>query len=391
MGDDFSSKPIPTEAELIQRATAMVPALRSRAAACQAARSVLPETIEEFREAGFFRILQSKDFGGYELAPTTLFKVLQTIASGCPSSAWVLMVIAVHNLEMEFMDPRCKEEVWGNNPDTRLSSSYVPFGTVKPVEGGYLVSGRWHYSSGSDHCEWAILGGMVDIGLEFPEWKAFLIPRSDYAVDQDTWNVAGLAGTGSKDIVLNGDVFVPEYRAHTFVPARGQKAPPKPAHLPINFQFSFDLVFRYAVASVNLGMAIGALDVTREQMRTRTSHFNPADFAKNSPWVGHRVGHAAVKVACAKALLEADFAEMRTRIEAGEDVTAEANPHYYYHAAYIGRLAEEAVQYVFKAAGARGMANTNPLQMFLRDVQAGAAHIVMDADSNSVTAGASSI
>lgn len=382
---------VPAASELVSRAKALVPVLRERANACQAARTVPEETIEDFRQAGFFRILQGKDYGGYEYAPTVLYEVLQTLASGCPSSAWALMVIAVHSLEMEFMDPQCKQDVWGEDSDTRISSSYVPFGKVQVVDGGYVLSGRWHYSSGSDHCRWAVLGGMVDVGLPFPEWKAFLIPRSDYTIDQDTWKVAGLAGSGSKDIVLKGEVFVPAYRAHTFVPARGQQPPPKPEHLPLNFRFSFDLVFRYAVASVNLGMAIGALDVVREQMRTRTSHFNPNDFAKNSPWVGHRVGHADVKIACAKALLEADFDDMRRRIEGGEDVTAENNPHFYYHAAYIGRLAEEAVQYLFKAAGARGIMNSNPLQMFLRDVQAGTSHIVMDADSNSVLAGAFSI
>lgn len=391
MIETYAVVEVPAEAELVERAKAMIPVLRSRAAACQQGRSVPPETIEDFRRAGFFRILQSREFGGYELAPTTLNKVLQIVASGCPSSSWALMVIALHNLEMEFMDPRCKQDVWGENSDTRISSSYVPFGKVKPVEGGFILSGRWHYSSGSDHCSWAVLGGMVDAGYESPEWKAFLVPRTDYIVDQDTWKVAGLAGSGSKDIVLNGDVFVPAYRSHTFVPARGQEAPPAPAGLPLNFKFPFDLVFRYALASVNLGMAMGALDVVREQMRTRASHFNPNDLARNSPWVGHRLGQADVKVACAKALLEADFAEMRARIEKGEVVTAEKNPHYSYHAAYIGRLAEEAVQYLFKTAGARGILNSNPLQMFLRDVQAGTSHIVMDADSTSVMAGAFSI
>lgn len=382
---------IPSEAELLQRAVALVPVLRSRAVACQQQRSVPTETIEDFKNAGLFRILQAKKYGGYEHSPVTLFKVLQTVASGCPSSAWALMVIAVHNMELEFMDPRCAEEVWGSDSNVRISSSYVPFGKVVKVDGGYRLSGRWHYSSGSDHCEWALVGGMVDVGFEFPEWKAFLIPRENYTVDQDTWKVFGLAGSGSKDIVLKGEVFVPEYRAHTFVPARGQLPPPKPAHLPVNLKFPFDQVFRYAVASVNLGMAIGALEVFREQMRNRVSNFNPNELVKASPWVGHRVGHADVKVACAKALIESDFAEMRARIEAGEDVTTEQNPHFSYHAAYVGRLAEEAVQYLFKAAGARGILNDNLLQMYLRDVQAGTTHVVMDADSNSVIAGAFSI
>lgn len=381
---------IPSEVELIERAKMLVPTLRSRAIECQQLRRVPDQTIKDFEDAGFFRVLQNSQYGGYEYSPVTLFQILQILASGCPSSSWALMVIAVHNLELEFMDQRCSEEVWGEDPNVRISSSYVPFGKVEPADEGFKLSGRWHYSSGSDHCQWALLGGMVNVGAASPEWKAFLIPRSDYDIDQDSWKVFGLAGTGSKDIVLKGEIFVPEYRSHTFVPARGLPTPTKPGHLPTNFKFPFDLVFRYAVGSVNLGMAMGALDVFRDQMRSRVSHFDAKELVKNSPWVGHRVGHADIKVACAKALIEADFAEMRQRIEAGEDVTSEGDPQYLYHAAYVGRLAEEAVQYLFKSTGARGILNDNPLQMYLRDVQAGTTHIVMDADNNSVVAGASS-
>ena len=380
---------IPTEADLLSRARALVPSLRSRAAQCQADRRVPSETIEDFRKAGFFRILQGRRYGGYEMSPVTLYKVLQIIASGCPSSGWVLMVLGLHPLELEFMDPRCSQDVWGKDSDVRMSSSYVPFGKVRKVDGGYMISGRWHYSSGSDYCEWALLGGMVDVGHEFPEWKAFLIPRSDYTIDQTTWQVFGLSGTGSKDVVTNGEVFVPEYRSHTFVPARGQMPPPKPAHLPLNFKFPFDLVFRFGVAAANLGMACGALEVFREQMRGRTSRFNPSELLAASPWMGHRVGLAEVKIAAAKALIEADFEQMRQAIENGEDVSAEKYPHLSYHATFVGQLAEEAVSTLFKATGASGMMLTNPLQMFLRDVQSGTRHIVMDTDSNSAMAGAS--
>ena len=379
---------VPTEAVLVERARALVPVLRARAADCQKARMVPAETMEDFRNAGFFRILQGRRHGGYEMSPTTFYKVLHIIGSGCPSSGWVLMVVGLHPLELEFMDPRCATEVWGKDSDVRLSSSYVPFGKVRRVDGGFMLSGRWHYSSGSDHCQWALLGGMVDVGFEFPEWKAFLVPRSDYTIDQDTWHVFGLAGTGSKDIVLNGEVFVPEYRAHTFVPARGQMPPPKPAHLSDNFRFPFDQVFRFGVASACLGMAVGAIEVFREQMRGRTSQFNPNELLTSNPWMGHRVGVAEVKIAAAKALLETDFAFMRRGIEAGEDVSTEKYPHLSYHATFVGQLAEEAVVSLFKGTGARGMSLANPLQMYLRDVQAGTRHIVMDADSNSVMAGA---
>lgn len=382
---------IPTEAELFERAKAMIPVLRQRVAECQKMRRVPDETIAEFESAGFFNIIKAKKYGGYELSPTTLFTVLQIIAMGCPSSSWALMVIGVHNYEMCYMDERCSDDVWGQDRTVRISSSYMPFGKVEKVDGGYRISGRWNYSSGADHCEWALLGGFVPNGDGPPEWKAFLIPRTDYEIDQDSWHVFGLAGSGSKDVVLKGEVFVPDYRAHIFAPAAGKLPPPTPAELPVNFRFPLDIVFKFAVASVNLGMAMGAIDVYREQMRTRVSRLNPEQMVKDTPWVGHRLAHAEVKVACAQGLIAKDFGEMRSKIEAGVDLALEYQPTLTYHAAYVGRLAEESVQYLFKAGGARGIANSNLLQMFLRDVQAGTAHIAMDADNSSVVAGCASI
>src|SRR3546814_9465918 len=88
----------------------------------------------------------------------------------------------------------------------------MPKGQVKPVEGGFRFSGRWGFSSGCDHCDWIFLGGLIFTEGQPPEYRTFLLPKSDFEI-VDTWHVMGLKGTGSKDIVVN-DVFVPEYRPH---------------------------------------------------------------------------------------------------------------------------------------------------------------------------------
>ena len=157
-----SDMTIPTEAELLARAVAMIPWLREKAGAVEAARMVPKDTIQAFTEAGFFKILQPKRWGGYEMNPNVLNKVLMELARGCPSSAWNVMVLGVHPFEVGLLDPRCGDELWGENNTALVSSSYAPFGTVKLVDGGYVLNGEWLTSSGCDHAAGgAFLGGRV--------------------------------------------------------------------------------------------------------------------------------------------------------------------------------------------------------------------------------------
>ena len=165
------------------------------------------------KDAGFFKILQPKQYGGHELDPHTFSEVQLRVAQGCMSTAWVLGVVGIHPFQLALYDDKAQQEVWGEDDNTLVSSSYAPMGQVTPVEGGFKFSGHWQWSSGSEHCDWALLGGLIfppEGGA--PEYRTFLIPKSDYEI-KDTWYSMGLKATGSQDIHIN-DVFVPEYRTH---------------------------------------------------------------------------------------------------------------------------------------------------------------------------------
>lgn len=210
---------------LIARAQALKEALAARAPKADELRRVPDETIVDFREAGFFRMLQPTRWGGLEVEPTTFFEVQRTIATACPSSAWVLGVVAVHAWQLALFPLQAQEDVWGEDSGTLLSSSYAPTGKVVRAEGGYRINGRWSFSSGCNHCQWVFLGGFVPPETEGkpPEMRTFLLPRSDYTID-DNWHVAGLKGTGSKDIVVE-NAFVPEHRTHKLIDGYKRQSP----------------------------------------------------------------------------------------------------------------------------------------------------------------------
>ena len=130
---------VPTPDELVARAAAMVPALRARADEIEAARQVPDDVVEMFREAGFFRILQPKKFGGYEMNPIVFMRVLGELGRGCCASAWNMMILGVHNWEFGIMKEAAAVDVWGGNDETIIASSYAPVGEMTEVAGGLPV------------------------------------------------------------------------------------------------------------------------------------------------------------------------------------------------------------------------------------------------------------
>ena len=268
-----------TAEELIQRARDLVPTLKERAAQCEADRRVPKETIADMQAAGFFEILKPAQYGGYEMDPQVFYAVVRTLAEGCMSTAWIYGVIGVHNWQIALFDPQAAADVWKDSNDVLIASTYMPKGQVTPVEGGFKFSGRWAFSSGIDHCDWVFLGGLIFGGEgEPPEYRTFLIPRSDFKVI-DTWHVMGLKGTGSNDVVVE-DVFVPEYRTHKASDGFMGTNPGRDTFTADLYKLPFGQIFVRAVSTAAIG-ALQALVVHRLAawaLRLRITH------SRSKPW-----------------------------------------------------------------------------------------------------------
>jgi 3-hydroxy-9,10-secoandrosta-1,3,5(10)-triene-9,17-dione monooxygenase len=145
----------------LQRVRALLPAVRKRALHAEQLRRLPDETFADFQEAGLFRCLQPKRYGGYELDPGTLYQAIMEIGTVCGSTAWILGVVGVHNWHLALFAPEAQDDVWGKDTSIQLSTSLAPTGTVKRVDGGFRLRGRWSFSSGCDFCHWAVLGGIA--------------------------------------------------------------------------------------------------------------------------------------------------------------------------------------------------------------------------------------
>lgn len=382
----ISTIEIPSPEELLRRARDLGPVLRDRARACEARQSMLPETAAAFEEAGFFRILQPKTYGGYEYWPTVFYDVVAEVARHCPSSAWALSILGIHNWEAGLMDPRIAEDLWSLDTAVRFSSSYAPFGMARRVDGGYHVEGRWSWSSGCDYATWVIVGALVELEGGVINHLALLVQPGDYVIDQSSWDSAGLSGSGSKDVVIKG-AFVPEYRVHNISKALQMADPGRATFTADTYKLPFGIVFAFTLASVLIGIADAALDFYIEHISKRTNAYNGSSF-KQDPLAQQILADAHSLVDGAHLRLKRDFEEMKAYVAKGEEVPFDRRVFFKWDAANIAKQCRDAVNMLTHASGGSVFAHDVQMQRLFRDANVGSAHLFINHQKNSVNFGA---
>ncbi|MBP6683699.1 MAG: acyl-CoA dehydrogenase family protein [Halioglobus sp.] len=363
----------PRAKELIAAARAMGPALRMRRTRCRAEQRVPDETVAEFQAAGFFRILQPEQWGGYAMDPQVFYAVGLEVARFCPSSAWILGVIAVHNWQLAVFDDRAAQDVWADDPTVLISSSYAPVGKVKVVDGGFRLSGRWSFSSGSQHCKWVFLGAVVptpEAPFDMANYRTFLLPISDYQI-VDNWDVVGLQGTGSHDIVVD-DVFVPEHRTHKSMDGFLCNNPGNAVNDAPLYHMPFMQVFVRAVCTATLGACEGALDAFIEVAKTRQA--GPVKM-KNDLFARQLAAEVKTSIEEMKLTMIRNFDAMMDCCRAGVPIPIEDRVRYRYDSAVVADRCLALSSRMLKAAGSSGIRLDSELLAFHLDILASQAHV----------------
>ncbi|QFU76555.1 flavin-dependent monooxygenase [Halioglobus maricola] len=359
--------------ELIEAARAMGPALVQRRAQCKADRRVPDATVQDFHDAGFFKILQPEQWGGYAMDPQVFYMVGYEVARSCPSSAWILGVIAVHNWQLAVFDDQAAQDVWADDPSVLISSSYAPVGKVKVVDGGFRLSGRWSFSSGSEHCKWAFLGAVVptpEAPFDMANYRTFLVPIEDYEI-ADNWDVVGLQGTGSHDIVVD-DVFVPEHRTHKSMDGFLCDNPGNAVNDAPLYRMPFMQVFVRAVCTASLGACEGALQAFIDVAKTRQVGPNKM---KNDPAARQLAAEARADIEEMKLVMVRNFDAMMEKCRAGEPIPVDDRIRYRYDSAVVADRALALTSRMLKASGSGGVRLGSELLDFHLDVLCSQAHV----------------
>ncbi|CAA0126179.1 Flavin-dependent monooxygenase, oxygenase subunit HsaA [Halioglobus japonicus] len=372
----------PRALQLLQAARDLQPVLRERAAQCKAQRKVPAETIADFHAAGFFKILQSEQYGGYEMDPQVFYAVGLELAKACMSSAWVLGVVAVHNWQMNLFDPQASVDVWGDDPTVLVSSSYAPMGMVTPVDGGFMLSGRWSFSSGCEHCQWVFLGAVIpteEAPWDMENYSTFLLPRDDYSIEQN-WDVVGLQGTGSHDIVVE-NVFVPEHRVHRMREDRtGEKHRSK---APL-YRLPFMQVFARAVCNASLGAVEGVLENYIEVAKTRIAGPVPM---KDDPSAKKVAADAKAAIEYMKLMMFTSFDTLMEAARTDNEVPVIQRALFRYETSKVADQCLALSSRMLKAAGSGAIRNNSAMLSQHQDIFASQAHIANISEPFSINLG----
>ena len=367
------------EAALVNRARALLPALRERAAKAHEDCMVPVETVAEMQAAGLFRVLQPKRYGGFEMDPETFYEIQMILAEACMSTAWIYGVIAVHNWQLGLFDPQAQDDVWKKDSSVLISSSYQPKAEVTPVEGGYRIKGRWGFSSGVDHCQWAFLGGLIPSsdGHGAPEYRTFLVPRGDFEVLK-VWDTMGLRGTGSHDVVVR-DAFVPAYRTHKAKDGFAVTSPGLKVNSAPLFKLPFGQIFVRAVSSSSIGALQGALDAFRDYASKRVSS---NDFSRTSddPVAQMIAADTAIAIDEMKLTLFRNFKVLSDKVKTGQPLDLEERIRFRYQSARVVDQCAKLISQMFYSCGAQGIYRDSPLVRTFLDIHTGRTHIANNPD-----------
>ena len=373
-----TSAQLPTAGELVARAREMIPALRERAQRCVAERDVPAESIAEMQASGFFRILQPKRWGGFEMHPNAFYDVQKALAEGCMSTGWMYGVVGCHPYELALFHDEAQQEVWGEDQSTLVSSSYQPVGKVTVVEGGFRLSGRWGFSTGSVHCRWVILGAIVPPSEPggAPDMRAFLLPRSDYTIDTESWRVFGLQGTGSHDVIVD-DVFVPDYRTHRAIDGFLCANPGQDSNTGPLYTLPWAQVFMRSVSTAAFGGARAAIDAAIAIAESRVST-NTGKASKEDPFLLAAIARAHAEVTEMEQTLRLTFDDLMDYAERGEPIPMQKRTQYAYNSASVVRRMADLVDDMVKLLGGRAIYMSSPIIQPWLDLHAGRAHVAND-------------
>ena len=361
--------------ELVARAKSLRPLLQKNAAKTEEDRRVAEENIQAIADAGLFRIMVPKRYGGYEMNFRTMLGISAALGEGCGSTAWVVTLINVSNWLASLYPQQAQDDVFGANPNARVAGVLAPTAKTRRVDGGLIVTGKWYYSSGSLHATWGLVGVPVvnEAGVQVDQGVG-LIPMEQLSIE-DTWYVTGMKGTGSNALVAN-EVFVPDYRILSLPRAIEGDYPTELKHEEV-YRSALVPVSVLVLVGPQLGMGRSALQYVIEKAPQRSIAYTSFQKQTDSVAFQLQIAEAAIKIDTAHLLA----------YQAADDIDEAAAsgvyPDYMRRArirAYCGaaiRNITEAIDILLSAHGAGSFALSSPLQRMWRDSNTAARHAVI--------------
>lgn len=363
--------------ELVHRARELQPLLRKNATQTDKDRRAAEENIRAIEEAGLFRIMQPRRYGGFGAPVRTHVEVAATLAEACPGTAWVQNLIGVCNWFASLLPERAQDDIFKNNPKARVAGVFTPSSQThrKEVEGGLVVSGKWYYASGCLHADWGLVGltEQDKDGKVIDQFIAY-IPMSELTIE-DTWHTVGMRGSGSACLVAK-DVFVPQHRMYSVPKILAWDYPTEFQGKEQCATQAFVPVATLILAGPQLGMARAALAYVISTADKRAVTYTTYARQCDSTSFQIQVAEAAMKIETAHLHVLRACDEVQRYAEAKQFPDYKTRARLRCDTAYGIRNALDGLNMLMTAHGSGGFAESSPMQRWWRDANTAAGHAV---------------
>jgi 3-hydroxy-9,10-secoandrosta-1,3,5(10)-triene-9,17-dione monooxygenase len=362
---------------LLDRVRALAPAIAAAALEAERLRKPVDSVMRELEATGVFRAYVPRRFGGYEIDIDTFVDVGLTIGAACASTGWVTTFCMEHNWLLAHFAPEAQEHIFGAQPYVLAPGSISPNGRANPVDGGYLLDGRWSWGTGVMHADWVILNGVIPQADGRIEARLFALPRAQVTVE-DVWFAAGLCGTGSNDIVAH-EVFVPTVLSQDLAPMRNGQSPGARWHDCATFRYPMIPFLALTATTPLVGAAGAAVDLFERRLAERVL-YGAAEKQSQSVASQVRLGHARAR----RDALEGELRRIARAIagwgDSHDPCPQRERARLRLGLAHVVEGAKALVDSVMQASGASAQLSRHPLQRIQRDLHTGASHSIFDLD-----------
>lgn len=336
--------------------------------ACELHNQLSDQSVELLRQSGVVSMLQPKRFGGQEAPPADFLRLVMSIASNCPAAGWIAGVVGVHPWEAAFSSNQLLEELWADDPELWIASPYAPMGEAKPVHGGYMLTGSWTFSSGCDHAKWFVLGARITKACGESETLHVMLPSADVCIDQKSWQVDALQGTGSKNIkVINA--FIPAHRAIAFSNFfNGQALKMSTEQGPL-YRMPWSAIFPSAITSAVLGICEGMVNAVADFIGHKARQAGHGD-----PTMLQELAYAERIVRQSQNTLIQHVEDIYQIACAGEEISIVQRANARADQVLVAHQAVGAINHLFSLCGGSALHSKHSILRFWRDANAGLTH-----------------
>ncbi len=355
--------------DVMAAVSALEPEIKAQSGAIEAERRLPPALAHHLMEAGVFRMGTPRAYGGAELDPMSQVRVVEELSRIEGSVGWLSMISTAGSFIPAFLEPAAAQRLFGA-VDSVVAGQVRPPHRADLVEGGYRLSGTYHFGSGCQHASIFTAGCNIYENDEVrrhgrhPEYRVLLVPASKASI-VDVWDTTGMRGTGSNDIVLD-NVFVPFSDSTTMMEKPHASGP----------LYRFPPLFLVSHAGVPLGIARNALDFV-EELTTQKKAIPSGQLMREDPTVQETIAWAEAHLGAARSYVYSTLEDLWETLCKGDRPSPRQRAAYRMMMTYSHQAAKQLITTLYDTAATSAIFRSSRLDRDVRDILTACQHRVV--------------